>query len=295
MALATLIKTSRAIVSSRDLHLLPDAATQCPSPTTAKSSSRCSAGPTSGARASTTRTRSSSPTSPANNATLQPEVRTHPVGAKGTLFMVADGMGGAAAGEIASEMAIEIVLGSCARTGSPSKATDRRGVRARAQARDEDRERADPRLRDVASGVPRHGHHRDDRRAARRHALPRAGRRQPRATSCATASRKQITKDQSLMQKLIEAGELTEEEAEQSERRNIILQALGPEPTIKVDLTLPAGAPRRHARAVQRRAVRPGVQGRDRADRHRGEGPRRRRASGSSIARTRRAVRTTSP
>jgi protein phosphatase len=39
------------------------------------------------------------------------------------------------------------------------------------------------------------------------------------------------------MQKLIEAGELTEEEAEHSERRNIILQALGPEGTIKVDLT----------------------------------------------------------
>jgi protein phosphatase len=48
---------------------------------------------------------------------------------------------------------------------------------------------------------------------------------------------RQITKDQSLMQKLIEAGELTEEEAEQSERRNIILQALGPDPRVKVDLT----------------------------------------------------------
>jgi protein phosphatase len=48
---------------------------------------------------------------------------------------------------------------------------------------------------------------------------------------------KQITKDQSLMQKLIEAGELTEEEAALSERRNIILQALGPEAQIKVDLT----------------------------------------------------------
>src|SRR6186997_1279296 len=50
-------------------------------------------------------------------------------------------------------------------------------------------------------------------------------------------SAQQITKDQSLMQKLIEAGELTEEEAAQSERRNIILQALGPEATVKVDLT----------------------------------------------------------
>jgi protein phosphatase len=39
------------------------------------------------------------------------------------------------------------------------------------------------------------------------------------------------------MQKLVEAGELTEEEAAQSERRNIILQALGPEPQIKIDLT----------------------------------------------------------
>ena len=47
----------------------------------------------------------------------------------------------------------------------------------------------------------------------------------------------QITKDQSLMQRLVEAGEITEEEAEQSERRNIILQALGPDPRVKVDLT----------------------------------------------------------
>src|SRR5438477_6271189 len=45
-----------------------------------------------------------------NNATLQPEVRTHVAGPKGTLFMVADGMGGAAAGEIASAMATETVL-----------------------------------------------------------------------------------------------------------------------------------------------------------------------------------------
>src|ERR1700737_5506586 len=44
------------------------------------------------------------------NATLQAEVRTHEVGDRGSLFMVADGMGGAAAGEIASAMAIDVVL-----------------------------------------------------------------------------------------------------------------------------------------------------------------------------------------
>ncbi|MGQ0650533.1 MAG: PP2C family protein-serine/threonine phosphatase, partial [Gemmatimonadaceae bacterium] len=48
---------------------------------------------------------------------------------------------------------------------------------------------------------------------------------------------RQLTKDQSLIQKLVEAGEMTEAEAEQSDRRNIILQALGPEAHIKVDLT----------------------------------------------------------
>ena len=35
----------------------------------------------------------------------------------------------------------------------------------------------------------------------------------------------------------MDAGELTEEEAAQSERRNIILQALGPDPRVKVDLS----------------------------------------------------------
>ncbi len=35
----------------------------------------------------------------------------------------------------------------------------------------------------------------------------------------------------------MDAGELTEEEAAVSERRNIILQALGPDPNVKVDLT----------------------------------------------------------
>jgi protein phosphatase len=39
------------------------------------------------------------------------------------------------------------------------------------------------------------------------------------------------------MQRLIEAGEITPEDAEVSERRNIILQALGPEPYIKIDIT----------------------------------------------------------
>jgi protein phosphatase len=47
----------------------------------------------------------------------------------------------------------------------------------------------------------------------------------------------QLTKDQSLMQRLVEAGEMTQEEADASDRRNIILQALGPEAQVTIDLT----------------------------------------------------------
>ena len=39
------------------------------------------------------------------DASLRPAVRTHQIGERGSLFVVADGMGGAAAGEVASEMA----------------------------------------------------------------------------------------------------------------------------------------------------------------------------------------------
>ena len=48
----------------------------------------------------------------------------------------------------------------------------------------------------------------------------------------------QLTKDQSLTQRLVDAGELTEEEAETNVRRNIILQALGPDPRVKVVLSI---------------------------------------------------------
>ena len=46
-----------------------------------------------------------------------------------------------------------------------------------------------------------------------------------------------LTRDQSLVNQLIEAGQLTEEEAETFEHNNIILQALGTADTVQVDLT----------------------------------------------------------
>jgi protein phosphatase len=170
------------------------------------------------------------------NATLQPEVRTHEIGERGTLFMVADGMGGAAAGEIASAMAIEVVLrevtDAVTRTDSPTEevfATAIKRATAAANSHIHSFALEHPEYRGMGTTATVAGVLGDTVY------LAQVG--DSRAYLVRNGVGQQITKDQSLMQKLIEAGELTEEEAEQSERRNIILQALGPEATIKVDLT----------------------------------------------------------
>lgn len=172
----------------------------------------------------------------ADNATLQPEVRTHRSGPRGSLFMVADGMGGAAAGEIASAMAVEVVLGQLRSVWLSDPTADAESfVRALKKAAKSANEQihayaaAHPEFRGMGTTATIAGLLGDTLY------LAQVG--DSRAYLVRDGVARQITKDQSLMQKLIEAGELTEEEAEHSERRNIILQALGPEASIKVDLT----------------------------------------------------------
>jgi protein phosphatase len=170
------------------------------------------------------------------NATLQPEVRTHHPGEMGSLFMVADGMGGAAAGEVASAMATEVVLqeldGRWRSAATHDGETFARAIKSAAET-------ANARIHRYATEHP-------ENRGMGTTAtiagllgdtlyLAQIG--DSRAYLVRNGVAQQITKDQSLMQKLVEAGELTAEEAEVSERRNIILQALGPEPAVKVDLT----------------------------------------------------------
>jgi serine/threonine protein phosphatase PrpC len=170
------------------------------------------------------------------NATLQPEVRQHVAGPRGSLFMVADGMGGAAAGEIASAMATEVVLEEMQRmwvegvdrTPSAFAGALKHAAKA-ANTKINSYAVGHPEFRGMGTTATIAGLLNDTIYVAQigdsRGYLIRDG------------VGIQITKDQSLMQKLVEAGELTEEEAEHSERRNIILQALGPEASIKVDLT----------------------------------------------------------
>ncbi len=170
------------------------------------------------------------------NATLQPEVRTHVAGPKGSLFMVADGMGGAAAGEIASQMATEVVLHELehrwrqAAVGDPdSFAIAIKAATEQANARINRYAAEHPENRGMGTTATIAGLLHDTLY------LAQVG--DSRAYLVRDGTARQITKDQSLMQKLIEAGEMTAEEAEVSERRNIILQALGPESIVRVDLT----------------------------------------------------------
>jgi serine/threonine protein phosphatase PrpC len=162
--------------------------------------------------------------------------RDLPVEPHGLLFLVADGMGGAASGELASSMA---------------------GFEVLSVLRDRWKSEAQPSpeqfamiLRDatIFANSQIHGHAREhpEHRGMGTTAtiagllgdvvyVAQVG--DSRAYLVRDGLAKQLTKDQSLMQRLVEAGELTQEQAETSERRNIILQALGPEAHVTIDLT----------------------------------------------------------
>ena len=168
--------------------------------------------------------------------TDQGEAASYTLGPRGVLFMVADGLGGAAAGEIASGMAVDVVLQELRRTwvSAPTRDPD-----TFAHALKKACDVANTRIYEYAMKNPDHRGLGTTATIAGllgdRLYLVQVG--DSRAYIVRGGVAQQITKDQSLMQRLIEAGELTPEEAEHSERRNIILQALGPEPTVKIDLT----------------------------------------------------------
>lgn len=171
-----------------------------------------------------------------DRATLHPEVRTHAVGPLGTLFMVADGMGGAAAGEIASQLAIETVLRILREHWTPAPRHDAATFAATLRRAAEEANAAihayavkHPENRGMGSTATIAGLLDDTL------FLAQVG--DSRGYLLRDGVARQITKDQSLVQRLIDAGELTEEEAERSDRRNIILQALGPEALVRIDLT----------------------------------------------------------
>ncbi len=158
------------------------------------------------------------------------------VGPHGSLFAVCDGMGGAAAGEIASQLAVDILYermvdGLDGVTSLTRDELARRLVRAieAAGLRIFQEAKVDRTRRGMGTTVTAaalvDGHLFFAQVGDSRGYLLRQG------------QLVQLTRDQSLVNQLIEAGQLTEEEAETFEHNNIILQALGTADTVQVDLT----------------------------------------------------------
>lgn len=155
------------------------------------------------------------------------------VGGRGTVLAVCDGMGGAAAGEVASQLAVDIVYEKLSQGESPLDhndlarrlvtAVEEAGVRIFNEARADRSRRGMGTTATVAALM--------DQRLF----VAQVG--DSRAYILRAGRLAQVSRDQSLVNQLIEAGQLTEEEAETFEHNNIILQALGTAETVQVDLT----------------------------------------------------------
>jgi serine/threonine protein phosphatase PrpC len=154
------------------------------------------------------------------------------LGEKGVLLLVCDGMGGAAAGEVASRMAVESIFDAL--EASPPQQRDgfARAVRGAVeianekiyiQSRDNQSERGMGTTCTVAALVDS--------------TLVVGQIGDSRCYVLRDGKLAQVTKDQSLAWQLIEAGAMTAEEAKAFEHANIILQALGVQERVEVVLS----------------------------------------------------------
>jgi protein phosphatase len=156
----------------------------------------------------------------------------------GILLAVADGMGGALAGEVASGLAVRTLAAEMAKrfpTGrSPADAAGSAHAKALADAV----EAANLRIRAEGDSNPHRRGMGSTLTAAwvLQDAVHVAQVGDSRAYLFRAGHLQQLTKDQSLVGKLIEDGIITEEEAERIAGRNIILQALGGEEPLDVVL-----------------------------------------------------------
>ncbi len=169
------------------------------------------------------------------------KLATHTLGPRGTLLVVCDGMGGAAAGEVASGMAIESLA---------STMLDEHMVDAPDGVVDDERQHLARKLR----GAARDANARIFKEA--RENLARSGmgttmtavhlwRDQAliaqvgdsRAYVWRQGAFTQVTRDQSLVNQLLETGQITAEQAKFFEHSNVILQALGVQEEVEVQLS----------------------------------------------------------
>jgi PPM family protein phosphatase len=140
------------------------------------------------------------------------------------LFAIADGMGGAQAGEVASRLAAVALKESGAETGGEERICD---LIQEANRRVYDRSSTDPTTSGmgttitvalVENGNVAFGHVGDSR-----------------AYLIRERRMEQITEDHSLVNELMKSGKLSREEAEAHPQRSVITRALGTDPDVDVD------------------------------------------------------------
>ncbi len=141
------------------------------------------------------------------------------------VFVVADGMGGAQAGEVASRIAIEAFERGLPEAGTPESRLADRVREANRQIYEHSLEARDR----AGMGTTLTAAYLDDARLALAHVGD------SRAYLFRKGSLTRLTQDHSLVEELVKQGKLTEEEAAEHPQRSIITRALGPEPEVEVD------------------------------------------------------------
>jgi protein phosphatase len=149
------------------------------------------------------------------------------------LFVVADGMGGAQAGEVASEMAVASFDPGLPEGGTAAEGLVRVIEEANRRIHDRSREDADR----AGMGTTVTAAHVGEGEVTIAHVGD------SRAYVLRDGELVRLTRDHSLVGELVARGKLTEEQAEAHPQRSVITRALGPEPRVEVDVeTFPARA-----------------------------------------------------
>jgi protein phosphatase len=148
--------------------------------------------------------------------------------ARAPVFVVADGMGGAQAGEVASRLAVETFehgLGERSTAASAEQLLAERVQEANARIHEmshAQQERAGMGTTLTAAHVGEHDI-----------AIAHVG--DSRAYRLRGDRLERLTEDHSLVEEMRRRGQLTAEEADEHPQRSIITRALGPEPEVRVD------------------------------------------------------------
>jgi protein phosphatase len=163
------------------------------------------------------------------NVGLGLEPSAIPVGERGSLLVVSDGMGGAVAGEVASELAVTTLRESLMEMPGDFGAAEQLKIAAEiANERIWNHARLNPELTGMGATLTGVLVYFDIAYIAQ------VG--DSRAYLIRGRQIKQLTKDQSLVQMLLDAQAITPEQAS-SVPQNVIMQALGTQPVVKVVMT----------------------------------------------------------